>query len=70
MSLEQLHLTVAIQVDGARRRKNTRFGVVITMLISQQNMDMVVGGDPDALDYDITADQYKFELQDVVDGDV
>ncbi|MEL7180700.1 MAG: DUF2125 domain-containing protein, partial [Pseudomonadota bacterium] len=45
-------------------------GVVITMLISQQNMDMVVGGDPDALDYDITADQYKFELQDVVDGDV
>ncbi len=45
-------------------------GVVITIMVSQQNMEMIVSGDPDALDYDITADQYKIALQDVVDGDV
>lgn len=45
-------------------------GVVITLLVSQQNMEMIVSGDADALDYDITADQYKIALQDVVDGDV
>ncbi|MFO8128165.1 DUF2125 domain-containing protein [Yoonia sp.] len=45
-------------------------GVVITLMVSQQNMEMIVSGDADALDYDITADQYKIALQDVVDGDV
>ena len=45
-------------------------GVVITIMVSQQNMEMIVGGEPDALNYDITADQYKIALQDVVDADV
>ncbi|EBA11253.1 hypothetical protein RCCS2_10790 [Roseobacter sp. CCS2] len=45
-------------------------GVVVTVIVSQQNMEMIVGGDPDAMDYDITADQYLIALQDVVDGDV
>ncbi len=45
-------------------------GVVITVNVSQQNMEMVVSGDADALDYDITADVYKIAFQDVVDGDV
>jgi len=45
-------------------------GVVVTITISQQNMEMIVSGDPDAMDYDITADEYKIALQDVVDGSV
>ncbi|MDP5086353.1 MAG: DUF2125 domain-containing protein [Yoonia sp.] len=45
-------------------------GVVITIDISQQNMEMIVSGDADALDYDITASQYKVALRDVVDADV
>lgn len=45
-------------------------GVVITLVVSQQNMEMVVSGEPDAMDYDITAAQYKIALQDVVDADV
>jgi len=45
-------------------------GVVITISVSQQNMEMIVSGDPDAMNYDITADQYKIALQDVVDGDI
>ncbi len=31
---------------------------------------MIVSGEPDAMDYDITAGQYKIALRDVVDGDV
>lgn len=45
-------------------------GVVITIDVSQQNLEMVVSGDPEAMDYDITASQYKIALRDVVDGDV
>lgn len=45
-------------------------GVVITLTVSQQDMEMIVSGDPDAMNYAITADQYKIALQDVVDGDV
>ena len=45
-------------------------GVVVTINVSQQNMEMIVSGDPDAMDYEITADQYRIALQDVVDGDV
>lgn len=45
-------------------------GVVITLDVTQQNMEMNVSGDVEALDYDITADQYKVALRDVVDGDV
>ncbi len=44
--------------------------VVVTILVSQTNLEMLVSGDPDAMDYDISADQYKIELQDVVDADV
>lgn len=45
-------------------------GVVVTINVSQQNMEMIVSGDPDAMDYEVTADQYKIALQDIVDGDV
>lgn len=45
-------------------------GVVVTIVVSQQNMEMIVSGDPESMDYDITADQYKIALQDVVDQDV
>ena len=45
-------------------------GVVITILVSQTNLEMIVSGDPDAMDYAISADQYKIALQDVVDADV
>ncbi|MEJ8562421.1 DUF2125 domain-containing protein [Yoonia sp. GPGPB17] len=45
-------------------------GVVITINVSQQNMEMIVSGDPDAMDYEVTADQYMIALEDVVDGDV
>ena len=43
---------------------------VATIDITQQNLEMIVSGEPDALDYAITADQYKIALRDVVDGDV
>jgi hypothetical protein len=45
-------------------------GVVVTVLVSQENMEMIVSGEVDAMDYAITAAQYKIALQDVVDGDV
>ncbi len=45
-------------------------GVVITIDVSQQNLEMIVSGEPSAMDYDISADQYKIALRDVVDGDV
>jgi hypothetical protein len=45
-------------------------GVVVTIMVTQTNLEMIVSGDPDAMDYDISADQYKIALQDVVDGDV
>ena len=45
-------------------------GVIVTIMISQDNMEMIVSGDVDAMDYAITADQYKIALQDVVDQDV
>ncbi|MEO1637973.1 MAG: DUF2125 domain-containing protein [Pseudomonadota bacterium] len=45
-------------------------GVVITVDVSQQGLEMIVGGDPDAISYAITADSYEIALRDVVDGDI
>lgn len=45
-------------------------GVVVTIDVSQRDLEMIVGGEPDAMSYDITAGQYKIALRDVVDGDV
>ncbi|WP_296427373.1 DUF2125 domain-containing protein [Yoonia sp.] len=45
-------------------------GVVVTILVSQSNMDMVVSGDADEMNYAISADHYTIELQDIVDGDI
>lgn len=68
---EQSNGTVRVTMDDSYPVVVTgNDGVVITIMISQQNMEMIVSGDADALDYEITADQYKVALQDVVDGDV
>ncbi|MCK0096968.1 DUF2125 domain-containing protein [Yoonia sp. F2084L] len=45
-------------------------GTVINIEVSQTNVDMIVSGDPDAMNYDVTADQYKIAFVDAVNGDV
>lgn len=45
-------------------------GVVFSILMTQNNLEMVVAGDPDAMDYAVTADSYVIAFQDLVDGDV
>ncbi len=45
-------------------------GVVVTLQVSQSNLEMIVSGDPEAMNYAISADRYGIELVDVVDGDV
>lgn len=45
-------------------------GVVVTVMVSQSGLEMIVSGDPDAMNYAITADKYTIALQDIVDGDV
>lgn len=68
---EQADGTVRVTMDDSYPITITgEEGYVVTILVSQQNMEMIVSGEPDAMVYDITADQYKIALQDVVDGDV
>jgi hypothetical protein len=45
-------------------------GVVITIIMTQSNLEMVVSGDSASMDYAITADSYEIAFQDAVDGDV
>lgn len=45
-------------------------GVVISVEVTQSDLEMIVSGDPDAMNFDLSADQYKIALVDVVDGDV
>ncbi len=45
-------------------------GAVITIMMSQSNLEMVVSGDPASMDYAISADSYEIAFQDAVDGDV
>ncbi len=44
--------------------------VVITVLVSQSDLEMVVTGDENVKNYDISSDQVTIELQDIVDGDI
>lgn len=68
---EQSDGTVRVTMDDSYPMVITgEDGVVVTLAITQQNMDMIVSGDPDAMNYAITADQYAIALQDVVDGDI
>lgn len=45
-------------------------GVIINLVISHENMEVIVSGDPGAMNYAITADRYAVELQDIVDSGV
>ena len=45
-------------------------GVVVTIDIMQNNMALIVSGDPDAMNYAITADSYGIAFRDAVDGSV
>ncbi|WP_342069561.1 DUF2125 domain-containing protein [Yoonia algicola] len=68
---EQSDGTVRVTMDDSYPMVITgEDGVVVTLAVTQQNMNMIVSGDPDAMNYAITADQYGIALQDVVDGDV
>ncbi|SIT87575.1 hypothetical protein SAMN05421665_2456 [Yoonia rosea] len=68
---EQSDGTVRVTMDDSYPMVITgEDGVVVTLAVTQQNMDMIVSGDPDAMNYAITADQYGIALQDVVDGDI
>ncbi len=45
-------------------------GVVVTLDVIQSNMALVVSGDPDAMNYAVSADSYGIAFRDAVDGDV
>ena len=45
-------------------------GVVVTLDVIQSNMALVVSGDPDAMNYAVTADSYGIAFRNAVDGDV
>lgn len=45
-------------------------GVIVTVLVSQDDLEMIVSGNPDAMNYAITADRYTIALKDIVDGDI
>lgn len=45
-------------------------GVIINLVVSHENMEVIVSGDPETLNYAITADSYAIILQDIVDADV
>ena len=50
-------------------------GVEVSLLLTQDNMNMIVSGDPDAMNYDFTADSYEFRVADIrsdenFDGDI
>ena len=43
-------------------------GVVITIDVSQSGLEMIASGDPEAMNYDFTADSYSIAFRDAVDG--
>ncbi|MEJ6403168.1 DUF2125 domain-containing protein [Yoonia sp. 2307UL14-13] len=45
-------------------------GGVITLDVTQSGMSMIVSGDPDAMNYEVSADSYGIAFRDMVDGDV
>jgi hypothetical protein len=45
-------------------------GVVITINMTQSNLEMIVSGEPASMNYDITAESYEIVFQDAVNGDV
>ncbi|MBQ1203788.1 MAG: hypothetical protein IIX61_08335, partial [Loktanella sp.] len=44
-------------------------GVVVTVVVSQPDLDLIVSGNPGALDYAVNAPSLSIALQDVVGGD-
>lgn len=52
---------ISISFDG---------GGVLNLIVSQSDLEMIVSGDSDALDYVYTADSVTIALDNVVDGDV
>ncbi|MEM8538208.1 MAG: DUF2125 domain-containing protein [Pseudomonadota bacterium] len=69
---EQSDGTVRITMDDSVPLviENTADGVVINVNLNQNNLEMIVSGEPDAMNYAVTADAYSIALQDVVDGDM
>ncbi len=45
-------------------------GVDMTILATQTNLEMIVSGSPELMEYDVSADSYQIAFQDAVDGDV
>lgn len=45
-------------------------GTVINIIASSTNLETIASGEPDAIDYDITADQYRIAFLDAVNGGV
>lgn len=48
----------------------TADGVIVTVMMSQENLEINVSGVPELMEYDVTADSYAVAFQDAVDGDV
>ena len=45
-------------------------GVVVTIDITQENLSLIVGGEPEAMNYTIAADSYGIAFREAVDGGV
>lgn len=45
-------------------------GVVVTLDVTQRDLELVVSGDPEAMNYAFTAESYGVAFRDAVDGDV
>lgn len=44
-------------------------GFELDLLVTQENMSIVVSGDPDAMNYDVSADTYAFRVADIRGGE-
>ncbi len=68
---EQGDGTVSITMsDSYPMSITTVEGAVINLIASQEGLEMLVSGDPDAMNYEVSADTYTIALDNVVDGDV
>ena len=45
-------------------------GLVVTILTTQSNLEMIVSGSPELMEYNVSADSYQIAFQDAVDGSV
>ncbi|MDX8350378.1 DUF2125 domain-containing protein [Cognatiyoonia sp. IB215446] len=68
---EQRNGTVKVTMDESYPITLTGVdGVVVTLTVAQDALEMIVSGDPGAMNYEISANSYSISLDEVVDGDI